>query len=572
MIGHLTKKYFWIILLIGITAFLYGVVLFPSGNNFCFKGACGLFFWGSHGHDGIWHLAIIENAFKSVPFQMPTYAGGKLTGYNFFYDIILFLLTKIGIVPLFSYFKLMPILWFIAFTILLILLAKRIQNSKLFAFLFLFLNYLAGSFSYYFTLVKDKTIWGSSGYLAQLPQHILLNMQFSLSLLGILYILFIIKGKLLNKLSVLLMGFLIFINMGLKFYGGAITFVLVISYILLSTKKNTIKKIILYLSIICSFFAVAILIFYNPIESVRTGSIFIFSPFTFVHPITEDPSLFYLRAITDARYAYMAYHSIIKLIPLELFSLAIFLFFYMGVRFFGLIYGLIKSFQVKDRDAVFHIVVNITIWISILLTVLFIQKGEWTNIVQFFYYGIFLSTIYLALFLFDIYKRKKILGIVLIICFMILAVPSTLDIFKLYSQTPGTTYLPEGELEALQQLRKMPEGIVFTPLHDKKRDEIKSLKEKNIPLPLYAWEDTAYVTAFSGKQLYISDIWMEQITGIDYKMRLEKVQNNDCIILKDIDYIYFNNEYRLSRNMFDCPNKLELVYGNLTSSIYKVEK
>lgn len=571
MIIQFIKKNIFFILLIGITTFLYGIVLFPSGSHSCFKNFCGLYFWGSHGHDGLWHLAIVEQAFQSFPFKMPTYSGATLAGYNIFYDVILFFLSKIGISSLIAYFKIIPILWFVLFTTLMIVFAKKLHNSKLFIFIFLFFNYFAGSFSYYFTLIKDKTLIGSSGFLAQLPQHMLLNMQFSLSLLLALIILIIMKNKIQSIKSILLLGLCVFISMGLKFYGGLISYVLVIIFLLLHIKKNSLKRTIFYLFVISIFFIASIFIFYNPFVSAKSGSIFVFSPFTFVHPITEDPSLFYLKSLTSARYTYASNNSI-RLIPIELLNLVIFLLFYLGVRFLGLIYGLIISVQKKGEETIFYKSVYITIWISIMCTVLFIQKGEWTNIVQFLYYGIFLSTIYLSLFLYDVFQHSKKIGIYIIVLCMLFAIPSTLDIFRLYSQRPGTAYLPQGEYEALQELRKMPKGIVLSPLHDKNRDEIRRLREQNIPQPLYAWEDTAYVTAFSGKQSYIADIWMEQITGVDYKKRLKRVNKNDCSILKEIDYVYFNNEYKLNRNMFDCPHKLEMIYGNLTSSIYRVLK
>src|SRR3989338_7084174 len=101
--------------------FLFMLVIFPSGSYYCFKGECGYYFWGVHGRDGIWHLAIAETSFNTIPFISPTYAGEKLYGYNWLIDFIMFLLAKIGIPPLISYFKLIPVVWFVVFTILLII-------------------------------------------------------------------------------------------------------------------------------------------------------------------------------------------------------------------------------------------------------------------------------------------------------------------------------------------------------------------------------------------------------------------------------------------------------------------
>jgi hypothetical protein len=563
----------WLIVLIALAFLAFSIMNFRSGSYQCFNNVCGYFFWGSHSHDGIWHIAIAENAFKSIPFQMPTYLSSKLTGYNYFFDIIIFIMSKFGISPILSYFKILPIVWFILFTYLLIIFARKLNKSKMFVWLFLFFSYFAGSFSYYFTIIKDKTIIGSSGYLAQLFQHLALNFQFSFSLIPLLYILIKLKENKISTKTIIFFGFLIFINMGLKFYGGIITYILVISYLLLVIRAIGYIKLIKNLIIINFFFIVSIFIFYNPFESLKTGSIFVFSPFTFIHPITEDPSLFYMQKLTDARYALQSAGISIKLMLIELFNLLLFLFFYFGVRFIGLLYGGIKVIKSKRNN--FDLAILATIGVSIILTTLFIQKGEWTNIVQFLYYGIFLTTIYTAEFTYNFFIKNKKLGWLIAILIILLSLPATLDTIRLYAQNPGTTYLPKDEMEALTILKKMPEGVVFSPLYDTgvdNKNAIKELKEKNIPLPLYAWNDTAYVTAFSGKQSYLSDLWMERITGINYEARLKKVLNNDCSFLKEVDYLYNNNYYQIDRKLFDCPNRLKLIYGNRSATIYKVEK
>ncbi|KKQ01972.1 MAG: hypothetical protein US11_C0002G0031 [Candidatus Roizmanbacteria bacterium GW2011_GWA2_36_23] len=504
---------------------------------------------------------------------MPTYSGEILKGYNYLYDVLLLFLSKIGIPPIISYFKLMPIFWFAIFTYLLIVLAKKLNKNNIFVWFFLFFIYMAGSFSFFFTLVKDKTIWGSSGILAQLVQHMLLNHQFSLSLIPLVYILIKMREKNITFKWLTAAGIAVAINMGLKFYGGIVSYILVISYLLFVINKHSLRKSIVQILIISLFFIASVFIFYNPTAALKSRPVFIFSPFSFIHPISEDPGLLNMQKLTYLRYVVQDTRQYWKLFLIELFNLALFLFFYFGVRFFGLIFGTIKTFTKKSTP--FDRSVILTVIASILFTTLFIQTGEWTNIVQFLYYGIFLSTVYLAELTYFIIKKKKVIGYLIVGLLMLFSVPSTIDVFALYAKFPGSAYLPKGEYEALQVLKKLPDGIVYSPLYNQSefhRQQIKQLKEKGGPLPLYAWEDTSYVTAFSGKQHYLADLWMERIIGIDYKKRLEKVIGDDCSFLKEIDYIYYNNDYQISRRLFDCENKLEFVYGNLTSRIYRVIK
>lgn len=540
-------------------------MVFPSGSYYCYHDKCGYYFWGIHSHDSIWHLALINAAFSKFSIIVPTFAGATLTGYNYLYDLLLFFLSKLGISPLFSFFKLIPTAWFTVYTILLILLAKKIKNNSIFIGILLFFTFFTGSFSYFFTIIKDRTISGSYGYLSQLPMHIMLNVQFGLSLLGILYILIKIKEKKLSRKEIIIFGIITFINLGLKFYGGVITYILVIAYSIFNIKKNTIKKSIINILITSIFFTASLIIFYNPLVSVKSGSIFTLVPFALIHPITEDPSLFYLQKLTDARYFLLTKGIGLKLIAIEAFNLIIFLFFYLGVRFFGLIFLLYKL--IRRKVSIMDVCVVATMIAATTLSVLLVQKAEWWNTIQFFYYAIFLSTIYIAEFSYELIRKFKLFGWIAVLIFMFLAIPSTLTIAQWSFHFPGNTYLPYGEYEALQVLKNQPIGVVYSPLFD------KSLNGKYIdPKPLFASGDNSYVTAFSGKPSYIVDVLQLRLIGGDYEKRLEKVKNNDCSILKDIDYIYFNNEYKVSRSLFDCPSKLEMLYGNLTATIYKVRK
>lgn len=570
---RLVSRHIWFILLILVAFVLYAIVNFPSGSYYCYKDLCGYFFWGSHAHDGIWHMAIVETAFKRIPFIMPSFSSQILQGYNYLYDIGLLALAKVGLPPIYSYFKVVPMIWFIVFTFLIIKVGNKINSDHRFVWMLLFFTYFTGSFSYYFTIIKDKTIWGSSGILAQLPQHILLNMQFAISLLFLLIIILMLLSKKITRKAIYLFGVIVFTNMGLKFYGGLISYLLIIFFLIYQFNKNNFKRILMDISIITLSFIISIFVFYNPWQSLKTGSIFVFSPFTFIHPITEDPNLLNFTYLTNLRYTYVALKNHLRLIPIELINLTLFLIFYFGIRFLGLCYGIFRL--VAKRNKNIDLPILLTILTSIAITSLFIQKGEWTNIVQFLYYGIFLSTFYIAELAFVLFKKFKHFGYLLVLMLIVFALPSTLDIFKLYCQYPPHAYLPVGEYEALKELKKMPDGVVLTPLYnqsDHHQELIKQIKEKKAPFPLYAWEDTAYVAAISGKQQYLADLWMARITGLDYDQRLERIKKNDCSILKEVDYVYFNNEYKIPRVMFDCPNKLKMVFANLTSTVYRVKK
>lgn len=225
------KKHSALLLVIVPAFFLYMLVIFPSGTFFCFTEACGINFWGVHGHDAIWHLAIANVSFNKFPFAAPTFAGENLYGYNYLLDLFIFILSKLGIPAIFSYFKLLPAVWFIVFTLLLINLGRKIKDSPLFICIFLLLGYFAGSFSYLLTLMQHGTVNGSSTLLPQPVMHSMSNLPYAFSLLPFTWLLILLKEKGLDLKKSFLIGLSIFLIMGLKFYGGAVTIFLVITHL-----------------------------------------------------------------------------------------------------------------------------------------------------------------------------------------------------------------------------------------------------------------------------------------------------------------------------------------------------
>src|SRR5258706_12556923 len=58
----------------------------------------GLGFWGANGHDGVWHIALIESLAKGT-FRMPVFSGADLQNYHIGFDLMVALIYKITHVP-----------------------------------------------------------------------------------------------------------------------------------------------------------------------------------------------------------------------------------------------------------------------------------------------------------------------------------------------------------------------------------------------------------------------------------------------------------------------------------------
>lgn len=518
------------------------LIVLPSGSYYCFKNKCGLFFWGIHEHDAIWHLALSSVSFKQWPFITPTYAGGLLSGYNFLLDFFIFVLTKIKIPAIFTYFKLLPIFWFLAFTYLAIVFGRKIKDSPLFVTLLLSYFYFGGSFSYFFTLYHNKNLQGSSGMLAMQAGHSLTNLQFAFSLVILLLIVNLLKKKSFRWKTTIVIGLLLFIQLGLKFYGGVVSIFFVYLYYLLlcfrdinSLTLKNIKPIATHLAIISLFIILSLFIFYNPLSTIfiKAKPILRWAPFAIVHSIIEEPTLFYLKNVVNARYYLYSKGFGPRLLIIELFSLLLFLFFNLGIRILGFCYF---GYQlIKKKLTVFDLVIFLTIIFSTFLTVFFIQGGEWWNTIQFFYYAIFLSNIFIAQLLYQILRKKNPLRLVIAVLFIFLTLPQNIDLIKGYNVLKIPAYLPKEEIQALNFLKNQPKGIVYTSFYGADKD----IKNKiNSPYPLFAVVDSSYVPAFSEKQVYLANIHVLKITDVDYEKRLKRIVDNDCSILEEVNYIY----------------------------------
>src|SRR3989339_1902488 len=68
----------------------------------------GMGFWGPNGHDGIWHISVINSLAKGS-MQMPIFAGETIKSYHIGYELLLAVIhriTNIAVIDL--YFQIIP--------------------------------------------------------------------------------------------------------------------------------------------------------------------------------------------------------------------------------------------------------------------------------------------------------------------------------------------------------------------------------------------------------------------------------------------------------------------------------
>lgn len=558
MFLNFIKKNKLLLLVIIIAFFYHFLISFPSGSYYCFKNQCGIYFWGAHEHDGIWHLAIAETAFKTWPPQHPTFAGEKLVGYNYFLDLIIFLLSKTGIPSIIWYFKILPLVWIILMIFLIIKISQKLKEDYFYQVFLLFFIFFGSSFGYFFTLYHKKTLIGSSSSLAMQAGLTLVNLHFAYSLIFLILLLMVLFKKQKTLKEILLIGFLNFLILSLKFYGGVISLFISFFYLFFENfKKFSLNQFLMVMRnflIIISFSLISIIIFYQPFSNNQKSGL-ILSPFSIAHAIIEEKDLFYLPKLVNARYYLYSINPLSpRLLAIELFTAFLFLFFNLGTRFLGLVDFLIRG--IKKKVNLFEITLFLGTIFSFSLSLLFIQKGIWWNTIQFSYYGLFLANFFIADFLSKILKKKKNffvwLGIFLI---MVLTLPENYDIIRGFIKKSKASYIPKEELEALSFLKQQAPGVIFASF-------VKNNQIKKGPRILAFSQDTAYVAAFSGKQTYFNDLHVLEITGIDYKER-EKQIKEKINWLKNVNYLY------LLKNTKESEAIIKLLKSSFSQKIFE---
>jgi hypothetical protein len=548
-----------LLLLIVLGTFIQGLTMFRSGLNYSY----GLGFWGPNGHDGVWHVALINQVLNGFPPSHPTFAGMVLNNYHFFYDLLIAVINKVFLIPVINlYFQIMPVVLAFLLGILSFFVGSKLSKNFWVGFWFAFLNYFAGSFGYLISLIKDRSLGGESLFWSMQSISTQINPPFALSLvlilLGIL-LLVVLKKIQLKEIIILSLIFGILIN--IKVYAGIIILPSLFVYSLIKRQKGY-KQ---YLKIFIGASLISLVIFL--LVNKNSASLLVFQPFWFIHSMIESPDRLYLVKLAVARYTYFQSGIWGRLIVVELIGLLIFIVGNAGMRLFG-IFSWVGKLRRKDFSDV-EIFISVAAMIALLIPLLFVQKGTAWNTIQFFYYFLFFLNFYTAIFI------SKINRPLLICLFILLTVPTTYSSLKNYTGLIPPSALPENEIKALNFLKIQPNGYVLTyPFSPYEKGKLR-LKE---PIPLYAYATTAYVSAFSGKQTYLEDEMNLDISNFYWQARRKAAENyfsgatNEFeawgfLLNNKIRYIYLVNDQVIQFPIKDW--QIQQIYNDQNIRIYR---
>jgi hypothetical protein len=527
-----------VLILIFIGSLSWSLVMVKSGLMYDF----GMGFWGPNGHDGVWHIAMAEG-FSRGTWNMPMFAGETIKNYHIGFDLILAVLHKLTFVPIrILYFQIIPPLLAFGIGVSAYKFVFDWQKSKLAAFWSTFFVYFGGGFGWLLSLIRNRNLDGESMFWSQQSVSTLINPPFALSLLIIFVALNLLQTGTENKdkKKLVISTFLFGILVQIKVYAGLLAlFGLLITGLYQAFKNRRIN--------IFKVFAGSVILSLVLLLPVLTqSSSVVFRPFWFLETMMGFSDRVNWPKFADAMVNYRLAGNWIK--ALIAYSAAFVIFWYgnIGTRIVQE-FIMVKWLKKPKKIDPISVFIACIILSGVVIPMFFVQKGTPWNTIQFMYYSLVFSSVFAGVVVGDVDKKlksNKLLSTFALTSLVLFTIPTTIGtLWFHYLPSRPPAMLSYAELDALKFLSVQPKGVVLTLPFD--RD--KALEaESNPPRPLYLYESTAYVSAFSGQPTYLEDEVNLEITGFNWKDRRSSVENylsnhtkTEFLTENNISYLYF---------------------------------
>ncbi len=516
----------WTLILIG--AFTWSLTMVKSGLTYSY----GMGFWGPNGHDGIWHIALIKSLARGS-WDIPVFASGKLQNYHIGFDLFTAILHKLTFIPVETlYFQILPPLFALFIGIFAYLFVLEWKKSSSSAFWATFFIYFGGSWGWLVNLIRGQEIGGESMFWSQQSISTLINPPFAMSLVilfsGLWMLAISNKQKAMSKGILFLVSLLFGVLIEIKVYAG----ILVLGALFVVGMGQLIKrKEITLLKIFTGALVVSLLVFlplYNP-----NAKTLVWEPFWFLDTMMAVSDRLYWPRFAEALLNYRLAGNYFKLILAYGVAFLIFWYGNLGTR-------ALKEIQVWKwarrfpQNTWVEMFIAVIIIAGLLFPMFFLQEGTPWNTIQFLYYSLMFSGILAGIAFGEwMEKANRISQIAYCIILLALTLPTTFGTLKHYLPSRPPAKVSNEELTALHFLGQQPNGVVLTFPYD--ADKAKAA-ENNPPRPLYLYESTAYVSAFSDKETFLEDEVNLNITGYDWKRR--RIEAEDFYRSMDQELVY----------------------------------
>ena len=530
----------------------------------------GMGFWGPNGHDGIWHIALI-NQLAKFSFGNPVFAGSSLANYHFGFDLLAAVLSRLtGIIPVNLYFQILPPVMAVLIGILTFKFVEKWTLSKKASWWATFFVYFGGSWGWLISLVRYGKLGGESTFWANQAVSTLINPPYALSLIillsGLIKLLDYLKKP--DKKNLLICALFFGVLIQVKVYVGVIVLGSLFcswlaALIFYRVKAKDFFSLKIFSLFLCTlFFAAVVFLPFN----LKATSLLVFSPLWFSRTMIAYSDRLGWFKLENARLAYFHSGEWLKWLLAEGLALTIFILGNLGTRIVGVCYGGLWWRRKKKISEIESFLLFFLV-ISLVLPLLFIQKSNPWNTIQFFYYFQFM----LAIFAGVVVGKYCKVG-VLLIGLTLMTTFTTLKNDYWPGRPPARVSIEE--LEALEFLSKQPEGVILTFPHD-----FSWYNKFSEPRPLYAYETTAYVSALGSKQTFLEDEMNLNITGYNWQSRREESQRffltadqdwgRNFLNANNIKYIYLVKGQRMNLGLGDING--EEIFENGEAVIYQVK-
>jgi len=571
---HFSKQ---AVILIALGTIVWSATMVKSGLCWDAKCASGVGFWGPNGHDGIWHIAVIESLSRGS-WELPVFAGETIKNYHIGFDLLLAWLHKLTFIPVSTlYFQIIPPLLALSIGIFTYKFVESWRKSKLQALWATFFVYFGGGFGWLITFFRNGELGGESMFWSQQSISTLINPPFALSILVILIALNLLLQasrsnlKIKKKKILIIVTFLFGVLIQIKVYAG----ILALGGLFVAGFWRMFKRQGIDLMKVFTGALIISLLLYLPM-SKGTSSIILFSPFWFLETMMGFSDRVSWPKFAEAMVNYKLAGSLIKGVTAYVIAFIIFVIGNFGTRLVKDIW-IIK--KIRDYKNLYFIDVFFFSLIAagIIIPMFYIQRGTAWNTIQFFYYSLMFSGVLAGIWLGEWMENKyatvlysTVAGVIIL-----LTIPTTIGTLRHYLPARPPAKISNEELEALKFLSTQPDGVVLTYPFNR---EAADAAIDNPPRPLYLYESTAYVSAFSKKPVYLEDEVNLEITGYEWKGRRDKVMQfinaKDKVLARNfldennISYVYLAGGMKIVLSKEELG--IEDIFENSDVKIYKV--
>jgi len=566
---NFVKNHIYLIVLIFVGSITWSLTMVKSG----LVGSYGVGFWGPNGHDGIWHIAVIESLSRGS-WGMPVFAGEALGNYHIGFDLLAAIVHKLTFIPVpILYFQILPPVLTILIGFYCYKFVYLWSRSRSYAFWSTFFVYFGGSFGWLVNLVRFGNFDGESLFWSAQSISTLVNPPFALSILIIFIgLCCLISGKAENdKRKLIIATFLFGTLIQVKVYAG----LLILGGLFCASVWEIFnKREFTILKIFTGSLVLSILVF-SPLNKSSTNQI-IWQPFWFLENMMALTDRLGWLKFYSAMTTYRFGHIYLKAIIAYSAALLIFVMGNFGTRLISFFWLAKKAVKFREADFIEVLFGSIVI-AGVLIPMLFVQSGSPWNTIQFIYYSLVFSGVLAGVVIGRWLDAKKTVAYAFVFIIIVMTIPtSTATLMHHYLPSRPPAKISNEELQALDFLAKQPNGTVLTFPFDVNKAKEAAL---NPPRPLYLYDSTAYVSAYSKKDVYLEDEVNLDITGYDWKTRREEILDFygsldhqkvfNFLRENKISYIYWLKGQRAQ--LGEAQLGIIKIFENTSVDIYEVE-